>query len=217
MTGIDITALIPEYLAEVREHLAALERGLLALEATPEGKARYQAVNTIFRSAHTIKGSSRLMGYQTVGEVAHALEDVLDAVRDRRLAAGPGMIDTLLRAVDYLRQAIERPPDSAEGDGRRQAVLGIAPVVVYRSDMLPRLLVPGFVLALIASAPLHATDWPAWRGPDANGATSICVWMLWEGKNGVRRHSGKSMRFHHRTPRMMSTLKNLGKWGGPSL
>jgi len=104
MSGINLSDFIPEYLAEVREHLIALERGLLALEATPEGESRMQIIHTIFRAAHTIKGSSRMVGYESVARVAHAMEDVLGVWRAGRLAADPASIDGLLRGVDHLRR-----------------------------------------------------------------------------------------------------------------
>ncbi|HLF27131.1 MAG TPA: hybrid sensor histidine kinase/response regulator [Anaerolineae bacterium] len=112
---MDLSFLIPDFLAEVREHLAVLEGGLLNLEAAPDADSRAQAVNTLFRSAHTVKGSSRLMGYHEVGRVAHALEDVLGELRSGRLTTQPTLVDRLLRAVDQLRRMIDQPPDDIEG------------------------------------------------------------------------------------------------------
>jgi two-component system chemotaxis sensor kinase CheA len=115
MSSVDLSSLIPDFLAEAREHLGVLERGLLALEAAPDADSRAQAINTLFRSAHTIKGSSRLMGYAHVGRVAHALEDVLGELRGGGLTIEATLVDQLLRAVDQLRRMIDQPPDYDEG------------------------------------------------------------------------------------------------------
>ncbi|MHC5035248.1 MAG: chemotaxis protein CheA, partial [Planctomycetota bacterium] len=111
----DVSSLIPRYLTDVRENLAALEKVLLGLESSPEGEGRADAINTLFRTAHTIKGSSWMMGYQAVGDVAHALEDVLGALRDQQVTADPALVDSLLQGVDRLRQLIDQPPDASEG------------------------------------------------------------------------------------------------------
>jgi two-component system chemotaxis sensor kinase CheA len=111
----DVSSLIPRYLTDVRENLAALEKVLLGLESSPEGEGRSDAINTLFRTAHTIKGSSWMMGYQAVGDVAHALEDVLGALRDQQVTADPALVDGLLQGVDRLRQLIDQPPDASEG------------------------------------------------------------------------------------------------------
>jgi chemotaxis protein histidine kinase CheA len=47
--------------------------------------------------------------------VAHALEDVLGALRDQRLTADPRLVDELLRIVDQLRRLIDQRPDCSEG------------------------------------------------------------------------------------------------------
>ncbi|MBI5566476.1 MAG: hybrid sensor histidine kinase/response regulator [Chloroflexi bacterium] len=115
MDDLDFSFLIPEFLAEAREHLATLETGLLSLEAAPDNDSRAETINTLFRSAHTIKGSSRMLGYEGVGRVAHALEDVLGELRDKRLAVAAPLIDQLLRAVDQLRRMLDQPADYSAG------------------------------------------------------------------------------------------------------
>lgn len=112
MSGIDLSDLVPEFLAEVKEHLATLEKGLLSLESAPEGEARKQSVHALFRAAHTIKGSSRMMGFAAVHEVAHAIEEVLGAIREDRLAPSGELVDVLLRSVDRLRSLAETKPDA---------------------------------------------------------------------------------------------------------
>ncbi|ADY27393.1 CheA signal transduction histidine kinase (plasmid) [Deinococcus proteolyticus MRP] len=88
-----------EYFApEVQEHLDALQLGLGAAE--PD-------VAALFRSAHTIKGSSYMVGLQPLGDFAHRMEDLLGAVRDgRQELAGPAA-DTLELASDLIGQMLQ--------------------------------------------------------------------------------------------------------------
>jgi two-component system, chemotaxis family, sensor kinase CheA len=128
MGDLDFSFLIPDFLAEARERLVTLESGLLSLEAAPDTASRVEAINALFRSAHTLKGSSHMLGYEGMGRVAHALEDVLGALRDRRLVVAAPLIDRLLRAVDQLRRSLDQPPDYAAGADELIALLhGLLP------------------------------------------------------------------------------------------
>lgn len=91
------------FLAESQEGLAAMEQGLIALEARPDDRERLQ---TIFRAAHTLKGSASTMGFRHTAEFAHTLEDLLHAVRGRRLPVTAELISLSLQAVDVLRQML---------------------------------------------------------------------------------------------------------------
>ena len=115
MAELDVSSFVADFQAEAREHLDALERGLLTLESSPDTESRMASIRALFRSAHTIKGSARMMGFEQVAQVTHALEDVLGELREGRLTITPEATDDLLRAVDFIRQQIERPPDDAEG------------------------------------------------------------------------------------------------------
>ncbi|HEX6926111.1 MAG TPA: chemotaxis protein CheA [Longimicrobiaceae bacterium] len=96
--------------SEAREHLGTLTRLLLELERDPE---RPGVVEQLFRSVHTLKGSSAAMGYQSASEVAHALEELLARLRQGSLAIGPTTIDLLLQGADALERAIEHPEEGA--------------------------------------------------------------------------------------------------------
>ena len=69
-----------EFLAEAQELVEALSRDLLLLDEAHHGGERIDpaVITEIFRSVHTLKGIAGMFGYQHVGTVAHALEDLLD-------------------------------------------------------------------------------------------------------------------------------------------
>ena len=97
---IDLAAVLPVFLAEAEENLAQVEDALLALEASP-GDA--EAVNTVFRAAHTLKGNAANLGLAPVAEFAHGVEDVLDRLREGDIVLTAPLAGLLLRAVDALR------------------------------------------------------------------------------------------------------------------
>ena len=81
------------FFEEAEEHLAALEHLLLTLDiAQPDP----EALNEIFRAAHSIKGSSGMFGFDDLTSVTHVLETLLDKVRSGQIALQAEMIDVLL-------------------------------------------------------------------------------------------------------------------------
>jgi len=97
--AIDLSKFLARFAEEARDHCARLSDGLLNLEQAAD---RTEAIHALFRSAHTIKGSARMLKLLGVSELAHSMEDLLDALRSGRLAFTPGLSDGLFRGVDAL-------------------------------------------------------------------------------------------------------------------
>ncbi|MCW3040083.1 MAG: CheA signal transduction histidine kinase, partial [Solirubrobacterales bacterium] len=85
--------------------LAQLSAGALELES---GTADAASVDSLFRAAHTLKGSAALVRLHEVSTVTHALEDLLEGLRSQALTATPPVVDVILDTVDALREAIPR-------------------------------------------------------------------------------------------------------------
>ena len=87
------------FLEEAEEQLQLLDDEVIKLEkdSTEEGLA------TIFRAAHTLKGSSGMLGYTAMSHVAHAMESVLDKLRNGEVSVTPELVDALLHSLDALR------------------------------------------------------------------------------------------------------------------
>ncbi|HEX6372641.1 MAG TPA: chemotaxis protein CheA [Longimicrobium sp.] len=100
---IDMAAILPVFLAEAEENLAQVEDALLALEASP---GDVEALNTVFRAAHTLKGNAANLGLAPVAEFAHGVEDVLDRLREGAIVLTAPLAGLLLRAVDALRALV---------------------------------------------------------------------------------------------------------------
>ncbi len=96
--------LVQEFLLEAREHLVGVEAGLLALEQDPMDA---EALNSVFRSFHSIKGVAAFMGATAVKELAHETENLLDLARAGRLELSESIIDLILRAADDLTKCLD--------------------------------------------------------------------------------------------------------------
>jgi len=91
---------VPIFLAEVDEHLQVLDDILIRLEKEATDS---ELVQTVFRSAHTIKGMAGMIGHRRMTDITHALENALDGVRKKSIQISTPLIDSCLQAVDRLR------------------------------------------------------------------------------------------------------------------
>lgn len=75
----DHAALLQVFQAQSREILEGLEDGLVDLETDPEN---VETLREVFRLVHTIKGDAVSLGLTALGDVSHAVEDLLDSLRE---------------------------------------------------------------------------------------------------------------------------------------
>ena len=112
---MDLSAFHNQFRDEAAENMRVISTGLLALESPLEAEERQEHVNTIFRAMHTVKGSARLLGFETAGRVAHICEHILGAVREGRRMLTRDLADDLMRAGDAILELVNaqldnRPP-----------------------------------------------------------------------------------------------------------
>ena len=102
---------LQEYISESLEHLADIEQDLLTIE---EGGAEIdeEVVNRVFRAAHSLKGGAGFLALDTIKELAHKIENVLDMIRNREIAPNPEIINILLNSFDKLRDLINNSDTS---------------------------------------------------------------------------------------------------------
>jgi len=93
------TPLLLRFVSEARDLLQAAAGGLLLLEKSPRDEA---AINEVFRSVHTLKGSVGLFDFPAFTRLAHVAEDLLSVVRDGALVLTPPLVDLLLDALDRM-------------------------------------------------------------------------------------------------------------------
>src|SRR5689334_25252326 len=108
----DMSQFMGVFLDEAVEQLEILEQDILILEQD----ASAHLLQEIFRAAHTLKGSSRAMGFTALGELTHAMEDVFDRLRSDQISVDSRIVDTLFETLDLLKAMKEEM--AATGDSR---------------------------------------------------------------------------------------------------
>ena len=99
----DSDDIVKEFLVESYENLDRLDRDLITLEKNPTDR---DVLGSIFRTIHTIKGTSGFLNLDKLGAVAHAGESLLGRLRDGELRLDPEITTALLATVDAVRQML---------------------------------------------------------------------------------------------------------------
>jgi len=100
---IDLS-LLQDFITEAGEHLEEFEASLLKLETDPDNK---EILNDIFRSMHTIKGSSEFIGTEKISSLSHKLESLLETIRHGDKEFNEEIIDVLIKAKDRLATLVD--------------------------------------------------------------------------------------------------------------
>ncbi|RZD16198.1 MAG: chemotaxis protein CheA [Candidatus Acididesulfobacter guangdongensis] len=103
--------IINDFVQEALELLDSLSENFIELEKNPDDK---ELLNTIFRAAHTIKGSAGFLGFQNLVELAHSAENILNRLRQGEIKLTSDMMDYLLKTMDILTAMIRNINDSGE-------------------------------------------------------------------------------------------------------
>jgi two-component system chemotaxis sensor kinase CheA len=116
--SIDISQFHDVFFEESFEGLDAMESGLLNLDV---GAADVDAINTIFRAAHSIKGGAGTFGFMEVSTFTHVMETMLDEMRNGEREVSSESTNLLLDAVDVLREMLTAVQQKVETDDDRIA------------------------------------------------------------------------------------------------
>ena len=97
--------MIGDFIFESRDHLTQVEIQMMTLEKEPGDS---EAINTVFRGFHTIKGLAGFLDLNDIREVAHETETLLDLARNQKLRITPAVVDIVLAAADFLKVWLNR-------------------------------------------------------------------------------------------------------------
>ncbi|MEZ3145176.1 ATP-binding protein [Halobaculum sp. MBLA0143] len=115
------------FVRESEEGITDLNNALLDLESDPDDP---EAMDLIFRTAHTLKGNAAAMGFEQFSGLAHAMEDLLDEVRDGHIEVTTELMDMLFEAVDILdamlAQIDENGDTSTDPSGLEERLRAVA-------------------------------------------------------------------------------------------
>lgn len=102
--AINLSKFVMRFIEEAREHLTRMADGVASLE---KGATDPELINMVFRSAHTIKGSSRMVKLDTITDTAHRMEDLLGAMREGTLLFSPPLGHMLYRGIDAISVLVD--------------------------------------------------------------------------------------------------------------
>ena len=97
--------LLKDYFSESEMMVDNLESNILAIENDPNN---HDAIDEIFRAAHTLKGNSATVEFSEIAHFAHTMEDLLDEVRSDKVKVTEDVVDTLLKALDVIKSMLEQ-------------------------------------------------------------------------------------------------------------
>ncbi len=93
--------IINDFLDESKDHIQTIEQNLLDVEAQG-GQFAAETIDRVFRSIHSIKGTSSFMGLTTINQLAHTMENLLQLIRSGKIQPDSSHISALLEGVDQL-------------------------------------------------------------------------------------------------------------------
>ncbi len=143
--------IVQEFLVESYENLDQLDRDLVALEQDPGSR---QLLSSIFRTIHTIKGTSGFLAFNRLEKVTHVGESLLARLRDGAQTMTPQTTDALLRMVDCVRVLLTTI-EASGGDGSGGDDSDLAPVIASVQACIDGTAPPG-----AAPPPAPPTDTP---------------------------------------------------------
>jgi two-component system chemotaxis sensor kinase CheA len=125
--------LINSFRAELAEHIQTMNDGLLALE---QGRVQGQEkqddmLADVFRAAHSLKGAARAVGVTVIEQLAHSLEDVLDAIRRDAIDTTPELFTACYQAIDAI-QTVQETYEAGETTPPMEAVAALADLEPFR-------------------------------------------------------------------------------------
>lgn len=109
------------FLDESRENLQSLNASILDLERAPEDPS--EALNTIFRVAHSLKGMSATMGFDRMAGLTHRMEEVLSSLRDGHAPITTAVTDVLFACLDTLEGMVDSVSEGGDGSADTSALL----------------------------------------------------------------------------------------------
>lgn len=110
---MDMSQYLDVFLEESKEHLESLNQRLLELE---KDSGNIDALNEIFRAAHTLKGMSSTMGFDDLADLTHHMENVLSDLKEGVIPVNTPVIDTIFQCFDRLQMIIDKIEENGSGE-----------------------------------------------------------------------------------------------------
>ncbi|OQY33890.1 MAG: chemotaxis protein CheA [Spirochaetaceae bacterium 4572_59] len=106
--------LLKDFYAEANSQVEMLEQNILAIEDNPDD---HDAIDEIFRAAHTLKGGAATVQMSELAEFTHLVEDLLDEIRSNNIKVNELVVDTLLASIDIIKEMLKVRMEGSIFDG----------------------------------------------------------------------------------------------------
>ena len=106
--------LLKDYFDEAFSQVDVIEKNILILEKNIKDK---DAIDSLFRAAHTLKGGSATVRMDEITSITHALEDVMDEIRSGKIKLNTDIIDILLNTLDIIKNMVDERRNGSEYNG----------------------------------------------------------------------------------------------------
>jgi two-component system, chemotaxis family, sensor kinase CheA len=156
----DDAEIVAEFLVESHENLDQLDRDLVELERTPDSR---ELLSSIFRTIHTIKGTSGFLAFNRLEALTHVGENLLSRLRDGKMTMTTATTGALLTMVDTVRSLLEA---IEHGSGDADPAVDVESVVA----MLEQVLSGDSEVVEAAEAPVDEAEGVEADGAEADGA-----------------------------------------------
>lgn len=210
--ALDIRRFIQRFVEEAADHLPRLRAGVSALE---QGEADKEHINELFRSAHTLKGSSRMLKLAPITAVAHSTEELLSAFRDGSQTPTPGSIGLLYEAIDALADLVSQLAQGATPDALPDAdpalcqALEAAASGERADDTVSEPTTPP--TTPISEPPIERDDAPAAKAASSTLTLSDTVRVRMDRLDDVIRLMGEVLSGHHHLHTQVEQAQGLEK------
>lgn len=134
----DMQEIMEDFLIEAFEMIEQLDQDLVELENNPQD---LELLNRIFRVAHTIKGSSSFLNFDTLTHLTHNMEDVLNKARKGELKLSHEIMDVVLPSIDLMKALLisirDNGTDENSGIDISESVKKLQAISNEKSDSIP--------------------------------------------------------------------------------
>ncbi|MBN1523944.1 MAG: chemotaxis protein CheA [Spirochaetales bacterium] len=115
----DNKELLADFFQEATQQVDVLEQNILVLEHDPGNR---DAVDEIFRAAHTLKGGAATVGMKELAHITHLVEDVLDEIRSGSIGVSGDLVDCILHSIDVIKDILEKKATGKKYKGNTTAL-----------------------------------------------------------------------------------------------
>ncbi len=101
--AINRDAFIDQYCSELEENIQSIDNTIILLKKDPENQ---EELHRMLRVLHTIKGSSRMLKFETMEKISHGLENVFKGVKENRFSISPSLVKLVFITTDFLKKGV---------------------------------------------------------------------------------------------------------------